>query len=308
MSDLDLDFDEVAKLDRKAMLFDAAHRLDALHGHMGSGEKLSETLEGNIVRSLAEDEGTFARTPVVRRITSEEYLGRNLPVPFDVADMLQNYRHYLLEFPFELDPAAGWAFNSLEVRVDFNKDDPAANELPRVFQIFPDPKFQELFKVDAELEVGVKANGEFAAKLAPTDVQVGQGAFKIGADLVADAGARTGFVIGPWSYSVRRAVINHRGIGREWARWEIGNTMLHKGDDPRLMLIVQVPKDTQHLKVRGQLLAKRRFSLANYRLIEALKNLPDTFHRWFEGGTPFHSTKEWDVTERVNVKGSELNG
>ena len=287
MESTGLDFDDVAAFDRKALLMNAAQRLDALHSHLGGKEEVPETPEGKLVRTLAEDEGKFARSPVVRKISDKEYLGRNLPVPIDVAELFQKYRYYFLEFPFELDPAAGWAFNKLEVRIDFNKDDPAPGEHPKVFQIFPDPKFQTLFEGNANLEVGVKANGEFDAKPGSVDLQAGQAAFKVGADLGATAGAKAGFVIGPFSYSIKRAVINHRGTGKEWARWEISGTRLNKGDDPRLMVIVQVPNDTRQVKVRGQMLATRYFSLANYRLTEAVKNLPDTLRRFFEGGTPF---------------------
>lgn len=70
------------------------------------------------------------------------------------------------------------------------------------------------------------------------------------------------------------------------------------------MVIVQVPKDTVQVTVRGQLLAKRYFSLANYSLIEAIKNLPDTLQRFFTGGTPFflRPPPEWDVTEQMELQ------
>jgi len=88
--------------------------INALRGHLGSGGKISETAEGKLVRTLAEDEGQFARNPIVRKITDKEYLGRSLPVPVNMADLFRKYHYYLMEFPFELDPAEGWAFNSCE--------------------------------------------------------------------------------------------------------------------------------------------------------------------------------------------------
>ena len=302
MDSTGLDFDSALAPDRKALLMDAAQRLDALHGHLGGKEEIPETPEGKLVRTLAEDEGQFARSPVVRKISNQEYLSRNLPVPIDVADLFKKYRFYFLEFPFELDPAAGWAFNKLEVRIDFNKDDPAPGEHPKVYQIFPDPKFQTLFEANANLEVGVKANGEFDAKSGPVAVQAGQAAFKVGAEVDATAGAKAGFVIGPFSYSIKRAVINHHGAGKEWARWEISGTQINKGDDPRLMAIVQVPRETRQVKVRGEMLARRNFSLANYSLTEAVRNLPDTLRRFLEGGAPFHPRPdEWDVTGQMEL-------
>ena len=303
MDSTELDFEDVAALDRKALLLDAAQRLDALHGPLASGGKISETAEGKLVRTLAADEGQFARNPIVHNITDKEYLGRSLPVPVNMAELFQKYHYYLMEFPFELDPAEGWAFNKLEVRIDFNPDDPAPGEHPKVFQIFPDPKFQKLFEANANLEVGVKANGEFEAKAGGIQMHAGPTAFKVGADLGAEAGGKAGLVIGPFAYSVKRALINHRGTGMEWARWEISGTQLNKGDDLRLMVIVQVPKDTVQVKVRGQLLAKRYFSLANYSLIEAIKNLPDTLQRFFTGGAPFdlRPPAEWDVTKQMKL-------
>jgi hypothetical protein len=302
MDNAGFDFADVAGLNRKELLMDAAQRLDALRGHYGGKREISETPEGKLVRTLAEDEGRFAKSPVVRKITDKEYLGRNLTVPVSVTELFRKYRHYVLEFPFELDPAAGWAFNKLEVRIDFNPDDATPVEHPKVFQIFPDPKFQTLFEANANLEVGVNANAEFSATPGHVDVQAGQAAFKVEAGIGAEAGGKTGFVIGPFSYSIKRALINHRGTGKEWARWEISGTKLNRGDDPRLMVIVQVPKQTGQVKVRGQLLATRYISLANYTLIEAIKNLPNTLRGFFEGGTPYYyRPDDWNMTEEMGL-------
>jgi hypothetical protein len=303
LNNIDADFADIAALDRKALLVDAAQRLDALRGHLGGRSEITETPEGKLVRTLAEDEGRFAKSLALREIADKAFLTRNLPVPVSLTELFRRYRYYFLEFPFELDPAAGWGFNKLEVRIDLNPNDPPSGDLPRVFQIFPDPKFQTLFEANANLEVGVNAHGEFSAKPGGVDVQVGQAAFKVGADLGAEVGGKAGFVIGPFSYSIKRAVISHRGTGKEWARWEISGTQLNRGDDPRLMVIVQVPKQIRQLKIRGQLIATRYFSLANYSFIEAIKQLPNTLRRFIEGGTPYYHRPpdDWDVTEQMEL-------
>src|SRR5215467_13100503 len=183
MDNAGFDFDDVAGINRKELLIDAAHRLDGLRGYLSGQGEVRETPEGEMVRALAQDEGRFARSLTVRNITDKEYVVRNLPVPVSVTELFRKYRHYFMEFPFELDPAAGWSFNKLEVRIDFNPDKSGQAELPKIFQIFPDPKFQKLFEANANLEVGVKANGEFSAKPGSVDLLVGQAAFKVGADL-----------------------------------------------------------------------------------------------------------------------------
>jgi hypothetical protein len=294
---------EMTNEDRQALLTEAAHRLDVLKGPMAPGGELPQTAEGDFVRTLAEDEGKFARSPIIRKITNHEYLSRNLPVPFNLNEMFKKYRFYFLEFPFELDPAAGWGFNKLEVRIDFNPDGPVGEEQPKISQIFPDPKFEKLFEANANLHVGINANAEFSAEGFEIDIPTGQATFKVKSDAGAEAGGKTGFVIGPMNYSVKRALINHRGTGKEWVRWEIAGTQLNKGDDPRLMVITQVPRQIKQVKIRGQLLASRYFTLANYSLVEAVKRLGDTFRRFFEGGAPyFHRTiPDWDVTENMEL-------
>lgn len=304
MEQADKDFAEVAALDRNQLIVEAAKSLDALASFAGPTEEpRMPTEESKLIRALADDEGRFAKTLTVYKISSEKFLARKLPVPLSMKDLFDRYRYYFLEFPFELDPAAGWGFNKLEVRIELNPDDKPEKELPRVFQIFPDPQFQQLFEANAKLEVGVNANCQFAAKVHDLDVKSEHAGFKLEAAAEAHGQGSAGFLIGPLSYSVKRAIINHRGTGKEWARWEISGTLLNKGDDPRLMIIVQVPKDCEHLKVRGQLLASRYLSLANYRLREVITHLSETLRRFFEGGAPYYyrPADDWDLTRQIEL-------
>jgi len=52
---------------------EAARRLDLLKGHLGGGGGVSETMEGQQVRSLLDDRAKFASAPLVHRITDQDF-------------------------------------------------------------------------------------------------------------------------------------------------------------------------------------------------------------------------------------------
>jgi len=113
------------------------------------------------------------------------------------------------------------AFNKLEVRIDFNKDEPGSRGASKGVSDLPRSQVPDL--VRRQRQPGsrcLKANGEFDAKPAVSTCRRVRPHSKVGADLGATAGAKAGFVIGPFSYSIKRAVINHRRHRQGMARWK----------------------------------------------------------------------------------------
>jgi hypothetical protein len=188
-------------------------------------------------------------------------------MPVDMVDLFQRYHFYLIDFPLYMRPAPGWAFNKLEVEVNFNENNNAQRERPKAFNIFPEPKFKQLFRVNGEIEVGVGTNFEFDA--------VHKGNVGLGAS--ANAGAKAGLVIGPFNYSIKRAEVNHYGTGRDQVRVVFKKMALIDGDGQHVWVVAQVPSSVEQVRVRGELLAKRVFALADQSLIQAVKNLPVLF-------------------------------
>jgi hypothetical protein len=305
MSNPEFDFSELAGINRQELLLEAAQSLDALRGPMAGESTLSQTPEGNLVRELAEDKAEFASEPVIYRITDKDFLTGKLPVPIHIKELSRNFDFYFLAFPFDLRPGTGtgWGFNQLVVQIEFNPEDAVAKGRPKVYQIFPSTKYQKFFEADANLEVSLDPNLEFSAKTGSIDLQAGSVALKGGAGLGAKLAGSAGFVIGPLSYSVKRATIKSTQIGLEKVRWEIGGTKLGHGDDPQLWVIAQVPKKTKRMKIRGELVVSRYFNLANYNLIEAVKNLKKTARRFIEGGAPLilKPPADWDMTKALRL-------
>jgi hypothetical protein len=305
MSDMGFDVSELAGINREELLLEAAQSLDALRGHLGGESQLSQTPEGNLVRELAMDKAEFAQEPVIYRITAQDFLTRNLPVPIHFKELSQNFNFYFLAFPFDLRPGTGtgWSYNQLVVKIEFNPGDAGADGRPKVYQIFPSTKFQTFFEADANLEVSLDPNFEFSANTGSISLQAGSAAFKGEAGLGAKLAGGAGVVIGPLAYSVKRAIIKSTQTGLEWTRWEFGATTLGRGDDPQLWVIAQVPKQTKTMKIRGELVVNRYFNLANYSFREAIKNLRDTWRRFIEGGAPLYykPAEDWDVTKALRL-------
>jgi hypothetical protein len=299
MSNFDFSLD-AAGLDRQALLAEAAERIDRLHGHYGvSGAAQPEAEAGRKVREMINDQARLAAFPDLYRITEEDYLARNQTAPVKVSELIRQHRYYWLRIPIGLAPQAPWSFNKIEVRIEFNPDEPAAHLRPKAWQILPNRKFQKMLEAHQKLEIGLDENFEFAASSGELAGEAGKAKGKLSLGAAAKASVGGGVILGPFEYQLKRALIEHNALGMEWVFWRLDGAEFFQEDAPELIVIAQVPSETTSVKVSARLQAYRNFNLLTGDLTLVVKQLPKALREYFAGGLPLYDEQQWDLTPRL---------
>lgn len=300
MENTTLDFSfNMEGLDRQALLREAAERLDLRRAHLGEEDSISETPEGELARALLNDVAEFADFPVVYKITDKDFLKRNLEVPVRFQQLARDYNFYWLYFPIALFPKHNWAFNRLELVVEFNPDDPAPHTRPKAYQILPEKKFQTLLEMSDHLEVSLDENFEFKAKAATPELQADLAEGKIGGGVEVKYAGGMGLVVGPFVYRLKRAKIDHTPTGMQKVFWRLDGAEFFQENNPAIVVITQIPKETKEVKVAAAMQAYRYFNYASAGLQQAVEELVKSLKRFFKDGLPIRDEKTWDITPRL---------
>ena len=298
MTDNMLDFSfNMEGIDRRALLLEAANRLDALHSFLGDEKSSpSETPEAALLRSLTEDKAEFGDAPAIFPVRDDYFISQNLEVPYNFKQWGQKYNFYWLDVPLNLFPRSNWAFNKLEVAIEFNSHTPKDGSRPKSYQILPDRKFQTLAKLHGHFEVHLDGNFEFSAKTPDMAGTIGMAAARLNAGIDSKVAAGTGLAIPPYVYSFKVARIEHTPPGIEEVRWRLNGAEFFQENIPRLTVIFQIPKKTRELKITAAMQAYRRFNFASAGLREGIKELSPSMRRFFKGGMPVAATTSWYLT------------
>lgn len=300
MADESLNFSfDMKDVDRSALLTEAAERLDAF-GWLGEEEKeQKETAEALLARALLDDVAQFTRFPDVYKITDKDFITKNLKVPIQFKELAKSYNFYWLYFPIALHPKRNWAFNRLELAIEFNPGQEAAHSLPRAYQILPEKKFQTLMETKTHLEIALDENFEFSAKTGAIEVKAGDAEGRLAAGVDVKAAAGMGFVAGPFVYRIKKAKINHTPAGMERVFWRLDGAEFFQEDDPPLVVIAQVPKETKEVKIAAAMQAYRYFNLGASSFQDAIRELPAAIRNFFKGGAPLRDEASWDITPKL---------
>jgi hypothetical protein len=287
---------EMNEVDRTAILHEAAEQFDRARTHLGSGDETRESPEGALARELAEESVDFAAYPVVYKITSRDFVSRNLPVPVRFRDLAEKWTFYWLYIPISLFPKRHWGFNRLEVAVEFNPGAKGRRARPKAFQILPAKKFATQFQAGVGVDIHLDEKFEFAVQTGVLEVEAGPASGKMGGGVEAKVAATTGMVAGPFSYTIKKAKIDHTPIGMEKVRWRLDGAEFFEEDTPELIVIVQVPKGVTKVEVAAAMQAYHKFSFANAGLQEAVKQLPARLREFFYAGLPAERKTLWNIS------------
>jgi hypothetical protein len=124
-----------------------------------------------------------------------------------------------------------------------------------------------------------------------------QGKVNIGVEAVANAGA--GVVLGPFTYELKRAQIDHNAVGTEWVFWRLDGAQFFQDDSPELIVIAQVPNEVTSVQLSAQLQAYRNFNFLTADLTQVIQQLPSSLRSFFTGGMPLRDERQWDLTPRL---------
>jgi hypothetical protein len=280
--------------DRRAFLLAAAAAIDQAHANLAPGQPITETPEGALARALADDTVEFAGTPVWYHITDQDFLSRKMPVPVNFTELTQRFSFYWMYCPIALFPQRNWGFNRLDVILQLNPTEIKPEFRPKAYQILPDKKFQQLLELSDSLDVRLNENFQFSAQASPQKVTSAIGSVGAGAGIDAKGAGSMGLVVGPFTYSIKKAQIDHTPVGMEMVRWRIEGAKFFQEDSPELIVVVQVPKGTGEVDVAAALEARRYFNYGAAGLQDVVKRLTEKFRKFFEDGMPLKHQVRWN--------------
>lgn len=286
-------------IDRQALLSEAAAQFDLRRRHLGAGDEAVATAEGDITRALALDAAEFAAFPDVYRISDDDFLEQHRSVPMRFAELSERYAFYWLNVPIYLRPQRNWAFNRLEVALEFNPGDAAPHSRPKAYQILPAKKFQTLLEVNESLEIGLDENFEFKAQTGALQAEAGSAAVTGSASAGLKLEAGLGLKAGRFEYRLKRAKIDHTAVGLERVFWRLDGAEFFQDDVPALVVIMQVPKETTAVSVTAVLQAYRYFSWLSAGVQDAVEELTRSMRSFFKAGAPLRHQARWDLTPRL---------
>lgn len=296
---LEFSFD-MEGVDRNALLSEAAERLNVLGSHMGPDDKPEgDSPLASLVKELQGDAAAFAALPVVQKINDETFSRNNLQIGDRFKDLTKDNNLYCIDFPVYLHPKQGWAFNKLEVIVEFNPENVDAASRPKAIRILPEKKFETQLQGGMHLEFGLDENLDFSAKTGNLQVQAGAGQVSGSAGAGAKVATGVNALAGPFVYSVKKAKVEHSAIGLEKVFWRLDGAEFFQENDFPLVIVMQVPKQTKEVKIAGVMQAYRHFSFLSADLQVAVEELGRRFRNFFQAGLPIQDKQLWDITSRL---------
>jgi hypothetical protein len=287
-----LDFSGEVVPDRTSVLLYAARRIDSLAAHLGELDDGDEpdTGFGDLIRGLAEDVVEFGDFPDIYPVPVLELPDADRTSAAWQAAREEGFTFWWVHIPLLLFPRKNWAFNRLEVGVEFNADEPDSLRKPKAFDILPNRRFDTIMRAGAELTVGVSADGHFS---------VGTGAaggLPIAANVGADAGLKVDLGITPMRHRMVAARVDHSAEGMAKVFWRLDGAEFFQENSPQLVVILQVPKAANGVDLRAVARAYRRFNLFPAGLQSIILELPEALRTFFRRGAPIQAVTRYDLS------------
>jgi hypothetical protein len=275
-------------IDRSEALQTVARAIEVGQSYLSDGDRKAALAEAERTRALASDIARLPAQPEWYRITESDFQARGKPAPVSLAAFLKDHDFYWLGVSLHLMAARDWAFNMIELKIDFLPD--AAGRLARVHSVLPAKAFQELVNADMSFEVGLDESAEFKAA---QDLAAGpaKGSVGVGGVLKGKVGA----VFGPFKYRIRRAHVDHTGAGNESIGWRIRDTRFAEDERVEFVVVARVPKAASGVTARAELQAYRYFNTGAASFQSAVHNLIPALREYFLGGMPLHDAAEWPL-------------
>jgi len=239
-----------------------------------------------VLRDLKQEKASFGPCPEVLPLGLDTLEARGIVPDHRVRTLLECFDFYSVTFPITLFPKRGWAFDRLECQVEFNPGE-SAERRPLAHDIFPSSSWETLARAQLKLEVGVTEGLEFRT---PT-VDAGVASAEVAGKLAA--GAR--FVFPPRDYHVKRARILSRGKDDCEVLWRLDDAEFFEEDEPRLGVVLKVPRGVDEVRASGLLAAYRSFRMLSSNLGDLLGYLNERARNFFQKGAPLVDRGQWGL-------------
>jgi len=266
-----------------------SHRSE-LGGEGAEQDEISRQIESLAAR-LDSETAVFSPVLDIMPLRRQEFQKRGLTVPLPLAERMRRYKFYLVNVPITLVPMPGWGFIQLDCILEFNPDQPTAKR-PLTYQVFPEQKWESIIKASQGLQVGIDENFEFNL---PMDVMPGVAQAEVG----LKAGGKARLVLGPFNYNIRRPKVVSRGYGNVFAHWRLEGEETFEQEDPKLGLILQMPKDLKEVTILGVLKASRRFHPFTAHVRHLMQYVRSRTKKFVDQGAPLVDDQKWDISKQL---------
>ncbi|MGD2124895.1 MAG: hypothetical protein PVG99_02375 [Desulfobacteraceae bacterium] len=282
--------------DRNMFLQELADVARNYEAPLGPGERPEEL--GHFLEELAQEIGkeAFGFSPRLGVVPLNEKLftDLHLEIPPYIGNLLQRFNFYLVDFPLTLLTRPGWGYTRLECRVEFNPGFPSV-ERPTAYQIFPHEEWQEVVRAWQGLRIGLDENLEFKADAAQAAQALSKLEAPVRGAVEFKVAGKAGLILGPFDYYIRRPKIRSQGRGNVKVIWRLEGEETIVQKQPRLGVVLQVPKQVSQVNIIGAAAAYRSFhvfSVAGLREVWNFLSKPS--QSFFEKGAPVVDKKPWD--------------
>lgn len=302
----DYDFKGMSRSD---LLGRSAKAIGAGASNLGTGDNAAptpapsaadaaRTAATGLLAALDQEVAEFAGFPEIVPLEARHFEMHGMKPPPRFEDLSRQHRFYWLRIPMTLRPLEDRPFVKLQCAVEFNPG-VAAHLRPVAQMILPDRKFQRMLDAHTSLTLGIGEDFEFEAK-GQADVGTDDGlAAKGKASVDAKAAASAGMTVGPFQYTLKKAVVNHSGTGTEKVFWTLDGAGFFEEQEPVLVVVLRVPNEVKELHVAAALQAFHDI----HWLVSSVGNfftlLGDRMAGFFKKGAPATHTQVWDLTPRL---------
>jgi hypothetical protein len=296
----DFDFGAESRAD---LLAEANRLYRSLHANLGDESKAATPTELAAERLLAElgrEVAEFASFPEVLPLKPEHFELHGMKTPTRFTDLSRDHRFFWVRFPLTLRPLENRPFVKLQCGVEFNPGVSEGHLRPVAQMILPDRKFQSLLEANTRVTLAIGEDFEFkAAGSADMDAAAGGTAASAKGAVDAKLAASAGFTAGPFSYTLKRARVDHSPTGTEKVFWSLDGAEFFEEQEPVLVVVMRVPKEAREVRVAAALQASHEFKLFAAPLGAALAYLGERIASFFRAGAPARHTQVWDLTPRL---------
>jgi len=282
------DLDRDALIDEAVEVFQGAASLESMPRSTRNRSFSPETDILGVLQALKAEKAAFGPRPEVLPLDSDALRAKGVDLGSRVKALLERFDFYDVTFPVTLFPKRGWAFDRLECQVEFNPGE-SPDRRPLAHDIFPGSDWETLAKATMHLEIGITEALEFRAKATvPSVTSAGaEGKFAAGAS----------FLFPPRDYHVKRARLVSSGKNASEVLWRLDDESFFEEDEPRLGVILKVPKGVTPIKATGVLAAYRSFNKLGADLGDLVDYLSERVRSFFRKGAPLVDRGEWELIE-----------
>jgi hypothetical protein len=238
-----------------------------------------------LMKQFEEDTAKFSPVRDIVPLRKKHFADHGLEVPAHIAHLMRRFDFYLLHIPITLVPRPGWAFVQLDCIVEFNPGKPPA-ERAVAYQVFPQEEWQDVIRASQGLAVGLDENLEFKVDMGRLEIELPGLSAAERAKVGAKAAGTAGLILGPFNYRIRRPKIIAKGRRNVQVLWRLEGEEYFEEEEPRLGVVLQVPKEVSRVDVVGVLKACKDFHRLTANVRHLLPYVKERTKSFFEKGAP----------------------